>query len=193
MHGVVERRGINQARAAEFLLAERHLLIFHSKRFAAVELFPVRARLVSCVHLLVRHARHIVADMLAAVQRDHGIPVCERVCHFFIRFEVVAVRAEPLLKILAENRERCAVQHVRKCALCQSQLTDGLLGEHGKRVVLLKHAQMPGRRDAETVAHAERAQFPQHRLWRGKRKQLAQQNGVFVRQRREEFAVHRFA
>ncbi|MPM17083.1 hypothetical protein SDC9_63467 [bioreactor metagenome] len=150
-------------------------------------------RLVSGVHLRVRHTSHVVADMLAAVQRDHGVPVRERICNFFVRFEVVAVRAEPLLKILAEDRERCAVQHVRKRALCQSQLADGLLGEHGKRVVLLKHAQVPGSRNAEAVAHAERAQFPQHRLWRGKRKQLAQQNGILVRQRREKFAVHRFA
>ncbi len=191
--GVIQRVPINQARAAKVPLAERHALVLHDKRFVAVERLPVGARAVCGVNRLVRPSGSVVSNVLAAIERNHRIPVGERVFHLFVRLEVVAVRTKPALKILPKHRKRRAVQHVRKRALRQVQLANGLLREHGQRVVCFKHAQVSGRRNAETVANAKRAPLAQYRLWRGKRKNRAEHLGVFVCQRREKRPVRDFA
>ena len=91
---VIQRGGINQARAAELLLAERNGLIFHGKRFAAVEFLQLRIRAVCGVDFRAGHGGYVVADVLAAVQRDHRVSALDCQIYFFKLFELIAIRAK---------------------------------------------------------------------------------------------------
>ena len=174
---------VDEARALELLRAERDILPFHGERLAEIERLQFGVRLVLSLDLRGGHVQHIVADVLRAVERQHRVAFAERILHLGIRLEMVAVRAVALLEVLAEDGACRTVQHVTEGAVRERQLADGLLGEDGERVVLLEHAQVPRRRKAETVAHADGAYRRQDRLRRAEREQLPKQHRVRVIQR----------
>ena len=79
-----------------------------------------------------------------------------------------------------EHRARRAVENICEGAPCERQFADGLLGENGKGVVLLEHAQMAGSRYAETVADTERTYGSENGLRCAEREKLSQKRRVCV-------------
>ena len=74
---------------------------------------------------------------------------------------------------MLKNGEGDAVEHVVVGAAGQVQFADGLLRQHGRRVVFFKHANVPRAGKAEPVAHAHGAVVIQNGHGRGEREQRA--------------------